>query len=194
MGWAYERESFGDGEAHEGYFVPEFADGERGFGVKVDATAERIPVEELEDGTFRYRQAGEVIGWRICCDCYLRANEGPTELWASNQLWTRVASRMQQDPSTFRLYAPDESVVDPTFGEEVEEAGRALWQREHVDERDALGTIAGGVALQRAGADAVDAGVRKARNIGLSWAKIGATIGVSGQAAHQRWGATNNAT
>lgn len=187
MGWTYESESPGHQEWHEGYFVPEFADGERGFGVSTDANADRIPVEEHDDGTFRYRPAGEVCGWRICCDCYLHANEGPTELWSSQQLWTRVASPLQQDPYTFRTYANDDAVTDPTFSDDIEEAAQKLWWIEHIAERDAIGALTGALALSRAAAAATDAAVAKARRTGLSWARIGSQLDMSSQAAHQRW-------
>ncbi|MGD9622304.1 MAG: hypothetical protein AB7G47_19955 [Mycolicibacterium sp.] len=187
MSWTYESESPGHEEWHEGYFVPEFADGERGFGVSVGADDTQIPVEDLGDGTFRYRQAGEVAGWRICCDCYLHANEGPTKLWVSQQLWTRVASPIQLDPKTFRLYAPDESVTDPTFTDDAEDAAEKLWWREHIEELDAFGALNGSLSLTRAAAAAMDAAVLKARGVGLSWAKIGASLDMTPQAAHQRW-------
>lgn len=34
----------------------------------------------------------------------------------------------------------------------------------------------------------VDAAVVRAREAGLSWAQIGATLGISRQSAHERWG------
>lgn len=189
MAWSYASDSPGHDEWHEGYFVPEFADGERGFGVSVAAGADRIPVEELEDGTFRYRLAAEVAGWRICCDCYLHANEGPTEMWVSQQFWTRVASPVQQDAKAFRIFAADDSVTDPTFADDVEAAAQDLWWCEHVAELDAIGALAGSVALSHAAASAMDDAVLKSRGVGLSWAKIGATLNMSPQAAHQRWAA-----
>jgi hypothetical protein len=168
--------------------LPEFADGQRGLGTSGDDIPDdQIVVEAVDDGSYRTRPAGEVIGWRVVCDCYLRAWAGRTEVWASDHLWTRVPSPMQHDPDAFRIYVDDAHVVDAGDGDDLEDAARRLWRREHIDAIDATAGIKAAVIAVRSAQDALDDGVRAARSRGLSWAKIGAAAGVSAQAAHERW-------
>jgi hypothetical protein len=188
MGWNYEADTAGNREWHEGYLVPEFADGERGAGTSGgDIPADQIAVALRDDGSYRTRPAGEVIGWRVVCGCYLRPNaDSPTE-WVSDQLWTRVPSRIQQDLTAFRLFAADDDVVDVSYADDVGSAARSMWRREHIDAIDAIAPIKAAVASIRTAHIALDAAVQNAREHGLSWAKIGAAAGITTQAAHERW-------
>jgi hypothetical protein len=188
MGWNYEADTPGHDEWHEGYVLPEFADGQRGLGTSGgDIPDDQIAVEALDDGSYRTRPAGEVIGWRVVCDCYLRASAGRTEVWASDHLWTRVPSPMQHDPDALRIYADDGDVIDAGHGDDLEDAARRLWRRDHIEAIDAAAGIKAAVMAVRSAQHALDDGVRAARQRGLSWAKIGAAAGVSPQAAHERW-------
>src|ERR1700739_1026511 len=114
MGWTYESE-FGN-EAHEGYVLPEFDNGERGVGWSGgDIPNGAIAVEMRPDGSFRARPAGEVIGWRVVCDCYQEGRSGH-ESWISSHLWIRVPSRVLQDLAAYKVYAVDDDVVDIGHG------------------------------------------------------------------------------
>jgi hypothetical protein len=195
MGWTYESETIGHDEWHEGYLVPEFEDGDRGIGTSGSGIPPgHIAVERRDDNSFRTRPAGEVIGWRVLCDCYLYPNSGRTKVWASEQLWTRVPSALQHDPTKFRIYAADQDVDDVGDTGETANAVVALWHREHIDDIDAAGAIKGAVAAVRAAEEDLDNAVLKARQAGLSWARIGDAANMSSQGAHERWAAwTRNA-
>jgi hypothetical protein len=184
MGWTYESEVVGHDEWHEGYLAPEFDNGDRGIGAWDD---ELSAVEQLDDGSYRSRPAGEVIGWRVVCDCYLHANQRRPNLWISQQLWTRVPSPLQHDPASFRIYVADDDVPDVMYTNDIEDVARDLWRREHIDDLAAAGAVAGAAASVRAAEQQLDVAVLKARDAGLSWAKIGAKVGITAQSAHQRW-------
>ena len=195
MGWNYEADTPGHDEWHEGYVLPEFADGQRGLGTSGgDIPDDQIAVEALDGGSYRTRPAGEVVGWRVVCDCYLRARAARTEVWVSDHLWTRVPSPMQHDPNALRIHADDADVVDAGHGDDLEEAARLLWRREHIDAIDAAVAIKAAVGTVRSAQDALDDTVRAARQRGLSWAKIGAAAGVTAQAAHERWSKLTDST
>jgi hypothetical protein len=193
MGWNYESET--GNEWHEGYLVPEFEDGERGIGTTGgDIPADSIAVQMLPDASYRARPAGEVIGWRVHCDCYREGRSGH-ETWVSKQLWIRVPSTALQDLTARKLYAPDEDVVDVGHGgDDVEQAVREEWRAEHIDAIDAGAAIHDAMSAQRAADAQLDAAVEAARRKGLSWAKIGAAAGVSAQAAHERWASKSAAS
>lgn len=93
------------------------------------------------------------------------ANSGRTKTWASQQLWTRVPSPLQHNPSAYRIYAADDDV----------------------DELDAAGVIKGALAAVHAAEEQLDNAVLRARHAGLSWARIGDAANMSAQAAHERW-------
>lgn len=189
MGWTYESDSPGHDEWHEGYIVPEFGNGDRGLPISgAGIPAGHIAVERLGDNTFRTRPAGEVIGWRVLCNCYLYPNSGCTKVWASEQLWKRVPSPLQHDPNAFRIYAPDDDVLDAGVdGADLGDAAYRVWRSEHIDALDAAVAIKGAAAAVRAADDKLDQAVLNARRAGLSWAKIGDAANMSAQAAHERW-------
>jgi hypothetical protein len=186
MGWTYESE-FGN-EAHEGYVLPEFDNGERGVGWSGgDIPKGAIAVEMRPDGSFRARPAGEVIGWRVVCDCYQEGRSGH-ETWVSSHLWIRVPSRVLQDLAAYKVYAVDDDVVDIGHGgDAIEDAVRAMWYRDHIDAIDAGAAIQNAVASVRAAEASLDAAVQAARHRGLAWAKVGAAAGMTAQSAHERW-------
>jgi hypothetical protein len=187
MGWTYQSDTVGHDEWHEGYLASEFENGDRGIGVSGSGIPPgHIAVEHRDDGTYRCRPAGEVIGWRVLCDCYLYPNSGRTKVWASEQLWIRVPSALQHAPSVFRIYAADEDVDDVNAGDAAD-AAVALWHREHIDELDAAGVIKGALATVHTAEDQLDGAVLRARQAGLSWARIGEAANMSAQGAHERW-------
>jgi hypothetical protein len=99
----------------------------------------------------------------------------------------RACPLLQHDPHAFRIYADDAHVVDAGAGDDLEDAARRLWRREHIDAIDAAAGIKAAIVAVRSAQDALDDAVRAARSRGLSWAKIGEAAGVSAQAAHERW-------
>ncbi|TDH46669.1 AsnC family protein [Mycobacterium eburneum] len=168
--------------------VPEFDGGDRGRPISGGGIPPgHIAVEHREDGSWRTRPAGEIIGWRVVCDCYQRAYQTHPKHWVSDQLWTRVPSPTQHDPDRFRVYAADDDVEDIAWTGDVEQAAHALWRREHIDDLDAAGAITCALSVLRAAQAALDQAVIKARQRGLPWSKIGEAAGMSPQAAHERW-------
>lgn len=188
MGWTYESDIPGEDECHEGYMLPEFAGGELGRPIRgTGIPPGHIAIERRDDGSWLTYPAGAVIGWRVVCDCYLYANQRTPDRWVSDQLWTRVPSPVQHDPGRFRLYAVDSDVEDISWDDDVEPAARALWRRDHIDEREAVGAISAAVSAVRAAEARLSETVLAGRRTGLSWARIGAAASMSAQAAHARW-------
>jgi hypothetical protein len=138
------------------------------------------------DDTFHTRPAGEVIGWRVVCDCYGPGDVRPSKRWVSQQLWTRVASPVRHDPNAFRIYVTDERVLDVDSGD-AHSAGHSVWWNEHIGDVDAEADISAAIATIRSGEEQLDRAVMQARKKQLSWAKIGAAAGMSAQSAHERW-------
>ncbi|ORW06401.1 hypothetical protein [Mycobacterium kyorinense] len=187
MGWTYESDTAGHDEWHEGYLVPEFDNGDRGMGLSGSGIPPgHVAVESLGNGSYRTRPAGEIIGWRVLCDCYLYPNSDRTKVWASEQLWIRVPSPLRHNPSEYRIYCPDEDVLDVDAGD-VHTAAHALWRAEHIDELDAAGVIKGALAAVHAADEQLNSAVLAARQAGLSWARIGEAANMSAQGAHERW-------
>lgn len=207
MGWEYSTGDRGS-EWHEGYLVPEFEDGLRAFGISGSGVPPgHLAVDQYGDGTFGQeavrrhggqpefvtRPAGEVVGWRVTCNCYGAGDTMPTNRWFSQQLWTRVASPVRHDPDAFRIYAADEDILDVTSGD-ASTAAHDVWWNEHVSDVDAAAAIGAALAAIRAGEEQLDEAVIRARRNRLSWAKIGAAAGMSAQAAHERWAKREMAT
>jgi hypothetical protein len=188
MGWTYESDTPAHDEWHEGYMLPQFGGGELGRPIGgAGIPPGHIAVERADDGSWLTHPAGAVIGWRIVCDCTLSSYQHTPDRWVSEQLWTRVPSPVQHDPNTFRIYAADADVEDVAWADDVEPIARALWRREHIDERDAAGAISGALNAVRAAEDQLAQAVVRARRTGLSWARIGTAAGMSAQGAHERW-------
>jgi hypothetical protein len=89
-------------------------------------------------------------------------------------------------PSAFRIYASDED-VDDVDRAETHNAAHALWRADHIDELHAAGVIQAALAAVRAAEVELDNAVLRARQAGLSWARIGDAANMSAQAAHERW-------
>jgi hypothetical protein len=200
MGWEYSTGDQGS-EWHEGYMVAEFEDGRRALGISgAGIPPGHLAVDQYGDGTFgqeavrrhggdaafQTRPAGDVIGWRVVCNCYASGDVMPTKRWLSEQLWTRVASPVRHDPSAFRIYATDNDILDVISGD-VYTAGHATWRNEHIDDIDAEAGIRTARVAIRSAQQQLDQAVLQARAKQLSWAKIGAAAEMSAQAAHERW-------
>lgn len=135
---------------------------------------------------FQTRPAGDVIGWRVVCNCHAPGDAIPTKRWVSQQLWARVPSPVRHNPSSFRIYAPDDAVLDVVSGH-AHTAGHAVWWNDHIGDIDAEAAIDAALATIRSGEQQLDRAVLQARTRQMSWAKIGAAAGMSAQAAHERW-------
>jgi hypothetical protein len=198
MGWEYSTGDRGS-EWHEGYLVAEFEDRKRALGISgTGIPPGHLAVDRYGDGSFgqeavrrhggdpafETRPAGEVIGWRIVCNCYMPGDTMPTKHWSSQQLWTRVASPARHDPYAFRIYAADDEIFDV---DATHSAAHDVWWREHISDIDAEAAIKTAIAAIRAGEQQLDDAVMRARQKRLSWAKIGAAAEMSAQAAHERW-------
>ncbi|OBB95860.1 hypothetical protein [Mycolicibacterium peregrinum] len=199
MGWEYSTGGDRASEWHEGFLVAEFVDGKRALGIcgagiptghlAVDQYGDGSFGQEAVarhggDGAFHTRPAGEVVGWRIVCNCYSPGDVMPSNRWFSQQLWARVPSPVQHNPRVFRIYAADDDIYDV---DTTEPAARDVWWNDHINAIDAAAGIAAALAAVRAGETQLDEAVVRARQNRLSWAKIGAAAGMSGQAAHERW-------
>ena len=195
--------SLGDrgSEWHEGYMAAEFDDGCRALGISGSGIPDgHLAVDQHGDGTFgqeavrrhggeaayQTRPAGEVIGWRVFCNCYAPSDLMPSKRWSSQSLWTRVPSPVRHDPNAFRIYAADDDILD-VISRDVHTAGRAVWWDEHISEIDAEGNIRAALAVIRSGEQQLERAVLQARAKQLSWAKIGAAAEMSAQSAHERW-------
>lgn len=201
MGWEYSS-CDGGGEWHEGFLVAEFGDGLRARSVAGTGMipAGHLAVDQHGDGTWgreaarrhggqpdlQTRPAGEVVGWRVTCNCFEPGSTAPDSRWFSEQLWTRVPSPMRHDPNAFRIYAADDDVLDVISGA-ANDAAYAIWWREHISEVDAVAAVRTAVEAIRIGEEHLDKAVADARLQKLSWAKIGAAAGISAQSAHERW-------
>lgn len=179
----------------------EFDDGLRALGIGgTGIPPGHLAVDQYGDGTFgqeavrrhggdaafQTRPAGEVIGWRVVCNCYAAGHVMPSKRWFSQQLWTRVPSPVRHDPTAFRIYAADDDVLDVISGD-AHTAGRDVWWNEHISDIDAEAEIGAALAVIRTGEQQLDQAVLQARTKQMSWAKIGAAAGMSAQAAHERW-------
>lgn len=200
MGWEHSLGGRGS-EWHEGYVAAEFVDGCRALGISgTGVPPGYLAVDQYGDGTFgkeavrrhggegtfQTRPSGEVIGWRIVCNCYGPGNVLPSKRWVSQQLWTRVPSPARHDPSAFRIYAADDDVLD-VIATDADSAGHAVWWNAHISDIDADAEIRAALAAIRSGKEQLDRAVLQARSRQLSWAKIGEAAGMSAQAAHERW-------
>lgn len=175
-------------DVHEMWLAPEFEDGERGNGVSGHSVPDgSIAVEQLGDGQYRCRPAAEVIGWRVICDCYTEPWQMKPTVWVAPQLWKRVPSKSLENLYAAKIFAADTDVVDVGWREDVQDAMRAYWRREHMAEAEAFGAVRAASRSVKEASAALSEAVAAARGAGLSWSKIGEAAEMSGQSAHERW-------
>lgn len=177
---------------HEGYLVPQFADGQRGHGV----TGGSIPLDQVVIGNvardaddqwaYPTRPAGEVTGWVVCCDCSTPTSAGPVRTW-TGQVFTRVPSRALENPSEFKIFAVDEDVAFVPDREDVEQIAIDLWRSEHGFGMDALAELEAAAAATVSARERLDVAVAIARHSGASWTDIGRATGMARQSAQERW-------
>lgn len=185
MGWEHR---VGDDEWHEATMVAEFDDSARTQAqVSEQIPAGHVAVDLSSDGTYMTRPAGEVIGWRMVCNCYAANTTSPAKRWVSQAFWERVASPVRHNPAAFRIYTTDDDVADVECSEDVAAAAIGVWRHEHLAPLDAEDEIRQATAAVHAAADRLNQAVLRARTQRLSWARIGSAAGISAQSAHERW-------
>lgn len=136
-----------------------------------------------------WRPAGEVVGWRIACDCEFDVESlNPTRIrWVSSVRWVRVPSTSLEDVAVGQIFAADDETPDLESREDVAAAARSLWQREHLRLVDVDDEIVLALAAHRSAATAIDVAVARARRAGRTWDHIGRTAGMSAPGANSRW-------
>jgi hypothetical protein len=190
MSWAHQNET----HFHEACFLPVFADGAVGIGGS--AMRDGVAVEVIKNGTHgapdTVRPEVETVGWIFECDCVRIDPTDPyaresTSKWRDPQTWTRVPSPALEDLAQHRVWVPDEDLCGVDMDTPLARAAREVWVREHLDPLDVDDEIRSAVADRRAAEERLDAAVAKARQLGRSWAKVGAAAGMTAQSANERW-------
>ena len=185
MGWIT------DDGVHEGYLVPEFADGERGIGITGGGVAaDRIIVETIwssppgdAEAHHRTRPSAEVIGWRVVCGC--AGKSGP---WASSELFTRAPTKALEDLPTKRVHADDAEVLDIPHRLEVDTTVRHLWRDQHLGAAyEELMELQNAAQAVESATSALSTAAQRARQAGATWEQIGNATGTTRQSAHERW-------
>jgi hypothetical protein len=132
--------------------LPEFAYGSRGRAscagrapdnqVVIDVESGGKPATTTDTG-YTTRSPGEVVGWRVMCDCREDLSSTRiTDTWTS-ELVARVPSQALADPLEWRLFALDDDVVevDDLHTSELQATWRpSMWSEpppESVPERSA---------------------------------------------------------
>lgn len=181
MSWDYESMFGGYDGWHEGYFVPEFADGR--FGWSFDGPA--VTLEAFEGESPFARTVSEIAGWRFRCECHFKDRR--SQVWTSDQHWTRVLSLDQHDVNAFRVFALDTMVEDIDLAEDVRAAAFALWRREHLDAVIARGEITVLAEAMSGQKEALRGALVSAREKGLDWSFIVAAAKMTRQQASALW-------
>ena len=171
MGWIHETET----HLHEASLVPVFDDGAQS---RASTTVDGVRYQIVEFGQHqaddRMRPSAQIVGWVLCCDCRrwdssdLYSSEVST--WTDPIRWTRVPSASLENITQHRVYATDTDAGDVDERPDVEEAARAVWQREHLDPLGVDDEIRAAVAARRAADE-----------------RLAAAAGMTAQSANERW-------
>lgn len=181
MSWQYESKFEGYDGWHEGYFVPEFEDGR--FGWSFDGPS--VTLEALEGEPSFARTISEITGWRFRCECHFKDRR--SQVWTSDQHWTRVLSSDQHNVNAFRIFVPDTMVEDIDLDENIRAAAIALWHRGHLDAVIARGEITVLAEAMRGPKEALREALLSARENGLDWSFIVAAANMTRQQASALW-------
>jgi len=201
MGWIDES------ERHEGHIKVVFADGRLGGGtwgaggVTVDGPDGLAARDEA--GEYLTRPPSAVIGWRVACDhvpAHLtdenlgRWRHAP-EHWLSPHVWHRVYSADEEDLDQHRIYASlnEEWSVDlmgrADSDQQLEDLLVAEW-RAHIEPEDHARSVRSALDGLAQARELLDLEVAAAHDAGMSWAEIGRVVGITRQAARDRWSKT----
>ncbi len=177
MGWTTAE---GEHEGHAAYVVSDgrMTGTSSGTGVLIrredaDAVAQAAAEQgraPRDDELYDLVVWADVIGWQVLCECGWR---GPT--------WDRATT-----VPTESGYADAEAAYLPD-GTTVEDAAQEAW-REHVAPHSARTDLCTAAHEATAARRRLDDAVHTARSYGVTWAQIGADVGLTRQAAHERWG------
>lgn len=182
MGWIHESGT----NLHEAALVAVFEDGAESHGsTMVDGVDYEIVEPGRRSADNRLRPSAELVGWLLRCQCD-RSNSSNGSAWTDPMQWSRVPSASLEDLARHRVFAPDTD-VHADERPEVAEAARAVWRREHLDPINVDDEIRAAVDARRTADALLDAAVAKARQLGRSWADIGAATGMTRQSANERW-------
>ena len=183
MGW------FTDGSEHEGYVVCVFADGMYGSGgrwMEINLmTPDGRPVShENESDIAAWRPPSQVVGWRVACSCVPFR-----EHVILDPLWTRVWDPAEEDVTAGRIYAGPPASADAAGiadREDLEPVFLDVWHRHVAPDLSlhAIGTLSRSLKDLEA---QLDDAVAAARAAGVSWDRIGRTVGITRQGAQKRW-------
>jgi hypothetical protein len=156
---------------HEGLLGATFADGGVGSGyAKGKVLVVRIGQRDLGPEEFHVRPDAEITGWVMSCSCGWRGEQ-----------WFRAAEPRDQDLRLRRVYSEHPS---PPL-EVIDEPASAEY-RDHIRPfRDAL--LAELTAGRLEDESRLLAVVGRARELGAEWTDIGASAGMTAQAAYERW-------
>jgi hypothetical protein len=172
MGWSTDYS-----EGHEGWAASVTPDGRRtgsstGRGMLVEGITGRYERDTTMPG-YEIVPHREIIGWQGQCECG----------W-QGEFWERVPSAEEADLGQRKAHLPLEKSAHAP--EPVDDAIGDEWLQ-HVAP---LGAVAGVEAAARDYAQAgrrLDKTVAAAKAAGASWADIGRAVGITRQAAHERW-------
>lgn len=118
----------------------------------------------------------KVIGWRSFCAC---GWTGP--------FWKRVLTASQEMREKHLAFVPFLGVAVPSVA--VEKDMHLEWLT-HAKPAAAISELKAALREYKVAEKRIARGVHSARSAGVSWATIGATLGISKQSAHERWKGT----
>jgi hypothetical protein len=162
---------------HEGWAAQVVPDGRlsassSGEGVLVQGVTGRYRRDELMRD-YEIVPDAEVVGWRGACTCG----------W-QGVMWTRVGSAAEENLARRRAYIPASGFSDPSA--RVEEAIEEEW-RAHATPVTLVADVRAAAREYAKAGERLTASVAAAKVAGATWAEIGAAVGITRQAAHERW-------
>ena len=157
---------------HEGLLASTFADGGLGSGYAGGKVlVARNAAGPLPRERWEHRPATAVTGWVMACSCG----------WLSRP-WVRVDEPEEQDRAARRAYSAD--AASPL--DQIEQTTDGEWSGHIGPIRAAVLTEVSDL-LAAGGDDRLTGAVRRARELGASWADLGAAAGVAATDARERW-------
>ena len=174
--------SWSDESGHELAILEVFADGmiagaSQGRTLTVTHTPEGhlLPHEQWSP-----RSEAEVTGWVVMCTC-------PDRTPVILARWIRAGSPAGDNLARGMLYATDEEVEGLDARDDVTNRAHELWEAHRRPGLAVKEIERAATAVQQARA-ALDEAVANGRAAGLSWPDVGRAVGVTRQAARERWG------
>ena len=169
-----------DAGDHEGWVARVLEDGREAHGStgrhRDDGSVEYVELVGVAGDPDGEEQVSSdhVVAWVPECTCGWRGT-----------IWERVTELHLADDAAQRGWRPLGEVGDEP--PHVEEFAHAEWRR-HLQPHDAAAAVGRAAEAVAEHQRQLEAAVIDARRLGLSWEKIGAAVGITRQAAHERWG------